>query len=106
MFAVPYILSSSGPSLLYARSSHFLYVTDTIVHLTNKHLIVLNIGLLSRVIINQYPILLQIMKYLITAVAAVVATSSVVSGMEAPELRGPVLVRLLYYGLMVELSLQ
>ena len=33
------------------------------------------------------------MKFIITAVAAVVATSSgVVSGMEAPELRGPVLV--------------
>jgi len=35
---------------------------------------------------------LQIMKFIITAVAAVVATSSVVSGMEAPELRGPVLI--------------
>ena len=40
------------------------------------------------------------MKYLITAVAAFVATSSVVSGMEAPELRGPVLVRL-FYSLML-----
>ena len=39
------------------------------------------------------------MKFIITAVvAAFVATSSVVSGMEAPELRGPVLVRLFYYG--------
>jgi len=41
------------------------------------------------------------MKFIITAVAAVVATSSVVSGMEAPELRGPVLVRLFYYGLLL-----
>ena len=32
------------------------------------------------------------MKYIFAAVAAVIATSSVVSGMEAPELRGPVLV--------------
>jgi len=46
------------------------------------------------------------MKYLITAVAAVVATSSVVSGMEAPELRGPVLVSYYIMVYVVELSLQ
>ena len=43
----------------------------------------------------------------ITALAAVIATSSVVSGMEAPELRGPVLVSyFIFCVVVVELSLQ